>query len=884
MLDGYGGPRSLPAQAPRIEPLEPRTHLAALPVLHDLNPKLDGADPQPGVTIGNTLYFTAHSDLGRELWKTDGTPKGTRLVRDLAPGPDSSNPQLLIDVNGTLFFTTTESDRSSSLWTSDGTPDGTRRLFTADGNIGEARAGLGKLFFTVSGDAGTDALWVTDGTESGTRTLVPDDGDWTRLLVEYRGRFLFASGFWTRGWKIHWTDGMRDGTERVPFFVGKKPMYQFMSGMGDLAVSGWFVANFIVHEGDLYLHRGHDDGYGRTTGLWRTDLKRAVQLFPNADKTVQTWKPAKAPLYFHGPDAPWWGSGGEVWRTDGTTQGTRRLKDVRPGPSDSNPKLLDGPLQPNLRYYFASSKKSSQELWITDGTTDGTRSLLTLGPTANWYGVYGARVEAVQLGKRLLFANDTPEHGRELWISNGKSKGTTLLRDFTPGRSNGFRRFLGTVNGKAVLVAEDAAGEAIYVSNGKATGTRALRHLATRTAPSNPAHLTDVNGTLYFATGLRDWSDPDANLSHLWKGDGTRAGSTIVKAFRHAIVQQVTRVGEQLYLSLQRPRRNELWVSDGTSAGTRRLAKGTGMTFTEFNEELFFATTDRRDQYRAAAGESMALFRTDGTSNGTELVRRFPLADIPRTWAILKDRLLFVAADDGGQEMLWSSDGTSKGTISLAPSNNGSPITVDGTRVFFTGSDATNGMELWVTDGTAQGSRMIKNMRVAALNAMPEHQVLFKDSLYFTAYGPDWGRGLWRTDGTEAGTELLLHPISVEDIAVMGDHLYFTGGYGGKSGLWKSDGTAAGTELLLETGVAYNRHSDDFRVIGGMLYFSAHDQAHGQEPWRSDGTRTGTAMLADLSPGSASSAPLHFTRFSDKLILSADDGLHGREVWEIPID
>jgi ELWxxDGT repeat protein len=74
------------------------------------------------------------------------------------------------------------------------------------------------------------------------------------------------------------------------------------------------------------------------------------------------------------------------------------------------------------------------------------------------------------------------------------------------------------------------------------------------------------------------------------------------------------------------------------------------------------------------------------------------------------------------------------------------------------------------------------------------------------------------------------------------------------------------------------------RILDGVLYLSAHDEVHGQEPWRSDGTVEGTGMLADVNPGSGSSAPLLFTRFSDKLLFTAENGVHGRELWESGID
>src|SRR5262245_55961701 len=39
------------------------------------------------VVVGGTVYFTAYErEHGRELWKTDGTPEGTVLVKDTNPG------------------------------------------------------------------------------------------------------------------------------------------------------------------------------------------------------------------------------------------------------------------------------------------------------------------------------------------------------------------------------------------------------------------------------------------------------------------------------------------------------------------------------------------------------------------------------------------------------------------------------------------------------------------------------------------------------------------------------------------------------------------------------------------------------------------------------
>ncbi|ABF87428.1 conserved hypothetical protein [Myxococcus xanthus DK 1622] len=43
--------------------------------------------------MGGSVYFSATgTGVGQELWRTDGTPQGTTLVRDIIPGPWGHRP------------------------------------------------------------------------------------------------------------------------------------------------------------------------------------------------------------------------------------------------------------------------------------------------------------------------------------------------------------------------------------------------------------------------------------------------------------------------------------------------------------------------------------------------------------------------------------------------------------------------------------------------------------------------------------------------------------------------------------------------------------------------------------------------------------------------
>ena len=73
------------------------------------------------------MLFGGASSAGTELWRTDGTPGGTFLVKDIRPGSASSELRLYNSVvlNGVAYFVANDGTHGPEVWRSDGTTAGT---------------------------------------------------------------------------------------------------------------------------------------------------------------------------------------------------------------------------------------------------------------------------------------------------------------------------------------------------------------------------------------------------------------------------------------------------------------------------------------------------------------------------------------------------------------------------------------------------------------------------------------------------------------------------------------------------------------------------------------------------------------------------------------
>jgi len=337
-------------------------------------------------------------------------------------------------------------------------------------------------------------------------------------------------------------------------------------------------------------------------------------------------------------------------------------------------------------FFTANDGVNGNELWVSNGTTDGTQLLKDINTTENLYGNYPASSYAynfTEFDGQLFFTANDGITGSELWVSDGTAGGTRLLKDINttgdnsnyPGSSNASN--FTEFDGQLFFTADDGiTGSELWVSDGTAGGTRLLKDINTTENQYGdyPAYPGSSNAS--------NFTEFDGQL--FFTADDGITGS-------------------------------ELWVSDGTAGGTR-LLKDINTTENQYGD------------YPAYPGSSNA-------SNFTEF-----------------DGQLFFTANDGinGSE-LWVSDGTADGTQivkDINPDNNNygyEPynLTVAGDLLFFTADDGFNGRELWVSDGTTEGTQLFQDINPGVDGSYPSELTVVGDQLFFTANDGTTGTEPW---------------------------------------------------------------------------------------------------------------------------------------------
>ncbi|MEO6730679.1 MAG: hypothetical protein ABIN01_05645 [Ferruginibacter sp.] len=154
--------------------------------------------------LANKMYFTADDNAhGTELWVTNGTDIGTYMVKNISPDPPgggvfySGAPQHITVYNSKLYFFASEPVYGQELYTSDGTGPGTvlvkDMLPGADNSTGsEIVVYNGLMYFTCNQ---LQEMWKSDGTGPGTQSVKSIIGDYVWYSVFNNKMYITSHTF-----------------------------------------------------------------------------------------------------------------------------------------------------------------------------------------------------------------------------------------------------------------------------------------------------------------------------------------------------------------------------------------------------------------------------------------------------------------------------------------------------------------------------------------------------------------------------------------------------------------------------------------------------------------------------------------------------------------
>lgn len=738
-----------------------------------------------GLEVGSNLFFTANDGAhGRELWKTDGTPAGTNLVMDIAPGVTGSLPSAMFDVNGLLLFWAASTPGNYEPWRSDGTDLGTylvEEIWSGPSGIGpEQMVDLdGIAIFTIS-----QYLFASDGTPNTTGIVRAFSGSFTRLFGALDHRVLMAAEDTQHGLELWATNGSGPGTVLVKDI---RPGPDGSSPSQMIAVGGkrFFFADDGVHGRELWVTDGTEAG-----------TQFVFDITPGPDGTFTGLFAADDRCYlFNYQDARL-----RLWSSDGTQAGTHRVENHEIGD------FIAGVAPDGTFLFVGSDDAHGKELWRSDGTESGTALVKDVNPIVRSEPsspTYLGAVSVPGAGDRMLFKAYDPAHGVELWASDGSPRGTRLLKDIQPGPGSSLPFSAVALGGALYFIANDGAhGDELWRSDGTEAGT-------TMVADIFPGPLGSVNA-----------------------GSSVPLGPVALRGTIYLIAE------DELH-------GRELWRSDGTASGTYLVAETAPGRDSLFLGDL--VATDSLLFFKALSPSFLvALWKSDGTQDGTAMLKD-PAIDGPsssRFFVAIGGNLFFDARDkDHGFEP-WMSDGTEAGTRMLRDIRPGAqssrrslyrPKRMGGA-IYFAASDGVHGEDLWKTDGTEAGTISAIDLGPGLPSSLIFDMAVSDERLYVsTRTSSSTTYELLKTDGTEAGTVTLKSDFEwppVELAAVYGGAVFTVEDAPHGNEMWITDGTAQGTRLAQDIvpGPISSRPYDLVKM-GSRVFFVADETATGREPW-----------------------------------------------------
>lgn len=374
----------------------------------------------------------------------------------------------------------------------------------------------------------------------------------------------------------------------------------------------------------------------------------------------------------------------------------------------------------NGKVFYSGS--GSNILCVTDGTTAGTMGISNLGGSTNISTIIPAKDFVYIVTSDVTFSPIASTD--KIWKSDGTSVGTSLVYAFE--------------------TASGLTNVGVYYS-----------------VSAHKKNYSVEGNTLYF-------SAYDAtNGKELWKTDGTAAGTIMLKDVKVGTGSSQTSgfckiTGTTLFIAQSVGFESKLWKTDGTTTGTEQIPVAepfyiVNQDMAKLGNKVIFFAHNTVDGYEP--------YVSDGTAAGTFMLKNInPTGNSLTTQAMglhlkMTDKYCFFIANNGTTNALWRTDGTIDGTIEVMPNvtngiSDAGYSTSDADNLWFINYLNNNvSQQLYKSNGTVEGSSLVH-----ATLSYPQNMTTYKGAAWFQSknIGSLLNGEVWRSDGLNVNTELAL--------------------------------------------------------------------------------------------------------------------------------
>lgn len=633
------------------------------------------------------LYLMLVSgEVGPELWVSDLTENSMKLVKDIFPGREGSAPSNFVVFDNSLFFIAKDGFTFPTLWTTDGTEEGTIQVLDNDGN---EFTNITNLFVY------NDSLYynLNSGLHKSGSSMKKEFISSTRA-TEYivLNEFLYLG-------------------------QSSRNIYLYHNGVVEpVAID---IADYTVQNGIIYYLTRERTQYSMWTitpgdreGHFLMEMRD-----PNITTTNTTGDYLNNMLSFEDGvlfKAFLEGSHEELWFTDGSTSGSRFIKDINTGTESSEITTLAS-VGDNLFFttnQFFNSQPVGRRLWVKNDFQD------TIRPVYDDHDLIMLSLDDKLIFKASFWATDIDS----IFVASGNPTQTQAILGV-----NRFRKFY---SGSDKIFVQSSDG--LWVTDGTADGSLLLGDKL-NIMDNGPSSTIHHNGLFYFYGFIQDEDVFTENEIDLWVSDGTAEGTKILKKMEgrssgNSYLDNFHAYEDRLFFTFNRP--SDIWSTNGTEEGTVMIYSSDKRmdNILPIFDKVYFTASRNIYTYDLRSSEEKLIYQDVGN-------------DLPR---FINNKIILL--DELSASGLWASDGDSSSTKLITPpslsSQNIKFLDIDN-QLFFNGRNSLNGDELWYTDGTIENTYMIDDLNIGIDPSTPNNLIEHNDKIVFIAENSRYGQEIF---------------------------------------------------------------------------------------------------------------------------------------------